>query len=72
MSLDVPLTPQEVFALKRITNAQDDAQAVAQAAREFLRQAHLRELKAASGNVEFDNNWQQLEALELSELDLPR
>ena len=72
MSIDVPLTPQEVSALKRITNAQDDAQAVAEAAREFLRLVHLRELKAASGRVEFETNWQQLEAIELGEVELPR
>jgi hypothetical protein len=72
MSIDVALTPQEVLALKRITNAQDDAQAVTQAAREFLRLVQLRELKAASGKVEFASNWQQLEALELDEVELPR
>jgi hypothetical protein len=72
MSIDVPLTPQEVVALKRITNVHDDAQAITQAVREFLRLAHLRELKAASGTVEFESNWQQLEALELDEFELPR
>jgi hypothetical protein len=72
MSIDVPLTLQEVVALKRITNTQDDAQAITQAVREFLRQVHLRELKTASGAVEFETNWQQLEALELAEMELPR
>jgi hypothetical protein len=72
MSIDVPLTPQEVVALKRITNAQDDAQAVTQAVREFLRLAHLRQLKTASGRIEFETNCQQLEALELEEMELPR
>lgn len=72
MSIDVPLTSQEVCALKRITNAQDEAQAITQAVREFLRLAHLRELKAASGRVGFETNWQQLETLELDEVKLPR
>jgi len=72
MSIDVPLTPQEIGALRRITNAQDDAQAVTQAVREFLRLVHLRELKTASGRVDFEANWLQLEALELAEMELPR
>jgi hypothetical protein len=72
MSIDLPLTTQEVVALKRITNVQDEAQAVMRAVREFLRLSHLRELKAASGRVEFETSWQQLEALELGEVDLPR
>jgi hypothetical protein len=72
MSIDVPLTPQEVGALKRITNAQDEAQAVTQAVRAYLRLVHLRELKMASGRVDFETNWQQLEALELAEMELPR
>ena len=72
MSIDIPLTPQEVVALKRITKTQDDAQAITQAVREFLRLVHLRELKTASGRVEFETNWQQLEALELDEVELPR
>jgi hypothetical protein len=72
MSIDVLLTPQEVVALKRITNVEDDGQAVTQAVREFLRLSHLRELKTASGKVEFETNWQQLEALELDDMQLPR
>jgi hypothetical protein len=72
MCIDVPLTPEEVVALKRITNAQDDAQAITQAVREFLRLVHLRELKIASGRVEFETNWRQLEALQLDEVELPR
>jgi len=36
------------------------------------RRVHMRELKTASGRVEFETNWQQLEALELYEVELPR
>jgi hypothetical protein len=72
MNLDISLTPEEVAALKRITKLQDEAQAVAQAVREFLRLVRLRELKAASGKVDFESNWHQLEILELAEVDLPR
>jgi hypothetical protein len=72
MIVDLPLTPQEVSALKRITNVQDEAQAVTQAVREFLRMIHLRELKTASGTAEFETNWQHLSALEIEEVELPR
>jgi hypothetical protein len=71
MSVDLDLTPQELAALRQITQLENDAEAVARAAREFLRLARLRELKAASGKVEFEDNWQELEALELGEVDFP-
>ena len=44
-----------------------DVEAATKATREFLRLTRLRELKAASGKVEFDANWQRLEELELHE-----
>lgn len=72
MSIDLKLTPQEIVSLKRLTRVQDDAEAVATAVREFLRQAHLRELKMVSGKVEFEANWQELEALELGEVEFPQ
>jgi Arc/MetJ family transcription regulator len=65
VSLKIELTTQEIAALKQATKLDNDAEAVAQAAREFLRHRGLRELKAASGKVEFENNWQELEELEL-------
>jgi hypothetical protein len=72
MSIDIQLTPQEFATLKRITKVEDDAEAVTQALREFLRLTHLRELKTVSGKVEFDANWQELEALELGEREFPQ
>jgi hypothetical protein len=63
---------QEIAALKELTKLENDAEAVIKAAREFLRLSRLRELKAVSGKVEFDANWQELEALELDELDFPQ
>jgi hypothetical protein len=55
---------QEIAALKRITRIENDAEAIIQAAREFLRWGRLRELKATSGKLEFELNWQELENLE--------
>jgi hypothetical protein len=72
VSITIDLTVQEVAALKQFTKLEDDAEAVTKAAREFLRLSRLRELKAASGKVEFEANWQELEELELGESDFPR
>ena len=72
MSLNIELTTQEIAALKQATKLDNDAEAVAHAAREFLRHRGLRELKGASGKVELENNWQELEELELAGSDFPQ
>jgi hypothetical protein len=71
VGIQIDLRAQEIAALKQATQIDDDAAAVARAARDFLRLNGLRELKAASGNVEFDANRQELEELERGELDTP-
>lgn len=72
MSITIDLPAQEVAAIKQLTRLDNDAEAIMQAAREYVRLSRLRELKAASGKVEFDSNWQELEALELNESALPQ
>lgn len=72
MSITIDMKPQEIAALKELTRLEDDAEAIIHAARQFLRLSRLRELKTASGNVEFEANWQEMEDLELSESALPR
>jgi len=72
MSISIELTAQEIASLKKLTRLENDADAVAKAAREFLRLSRLRELKAVSGKVEFHANWQELEALELEEFRFPQ
>ena len=72
MSITVELTTQEIATLKQLTKLEGDAEAVAKAAREFLRMGRLRELKAVSGKVEFQANWQELEGLELLASDFPK
>lgn len=67
MSITIELAQQELAALRQITKLDDDAEAVLVAAREFLRVSRLRELKQASGTVDFDDNWRELEQLELDE-----
>jgi hypothetical protein len=72
VTINIELTAQEIAALKQFTKLEDDAEAVTQAAREFLRLSRLRELKTVSGKVEFESNWQELEELELGESDFPQ
>lgn len=72
MSVTVELTSEEIAQMTRLTNLSDGAEAVAQAAREFLRIRRLRELSAMSGHVDYDGDWQRLESLELAEADFPR
>lgn len=72
MSLIVDLTSEEVAQIKRITRMQDDAAAVTKAAREYLRLSRLRELKAVSGQVDYDDQSPRLEILELGEIGFPK
>lgn len=67
MSITIDMPAQEIAALKELTRLESDAEAVVAAAREFLRLSRLRELKAASGKVELEANWQEPEGLEVVE-----
>lgn len=71
MSVTIELTAQECPALKPFTRLQDDGEAVARAAHEFLRFSHVRELKSMSGGVEFEANSRRLELSKVNETDLP-
>src|SRR5438105_13034085 len=67
MSITIDMPADEIDAIKRLTHLDNDGEAVLRAAREYMRLIKLRELKGASGKVEFEANWQQLEDLELGE-----
>ncbi len=67
MSVTVNLSAEEVAQIKRFTDLENEGEAVTKAAREFLRVIQLRELKAASGNVDYEELGRQMEALELRE-----
>ena len=71
MSISVELTQDELAQLQQITRLPIPADAVSQAAREYLRLRRLRELKAVSGKVDFENNWRELESRELNEVGFP-
>ena len=72
MSITIEMSAQEIAALKQLTRLDNDADAIIHAAREFLRLSRLRELKTASGKVEFELNWRELEDLELRESIFPQ
>ena len=71
MRVTVNLSPEEITQIKRATELQDENAAVAKAVSEFLRVTQLRELKAASGKVDYLDASEQLEALEVRE-DRPK
>ena len=71
MSISVELSGEELSDLQNVTQLNDQSEAVRQAVREFLRLTRLRELIAVSGQIEFDDNWRQLEASELAEIGFP-
>lgn len=72
MTVSVTLSHDELAEIKQLTKLHDDDAAVGHAVREYVRLCRLRELKAVSGKVEFDANWQELEARELPEIGFPR
>ena len=66
MSVTVNLSSDELAQIKRLTELDDASDAVTKAAREFLRVTQLRELKAASGKVDYQDVGAAMETLELS------
>jgi len=69
MSVTVNLSPDELSQIKRLTELDDQSDAVTKAAREFLRVAQLRELKAVSGKLDYQDVGAAMEALEIRERD---
>jgi hypothetical protein len=69
MNVTVDLSSDELSQIKRFTELDNESDAVAKAAREFLRVTQLRELKAASGTVDYEDVGAAMEALELRERD---
>ena len=71
MNISVELSGEELVDLQNVTRQSNQAEAVRLAVREYLRMIRLRELIAVSGQIEFDDNWQELETAELSEVGFP-
>ena len=66
MPTTINLTEQELAELKAYTKQSDDTAAVRSAMSEYLRLARRLQLKALSGQVDMEDNWQSLESAELS------
>jgi len=62
MSITIELASQEIALIKQITQLKGDGEA---GVREFLRISHLRELKTASGKLDFQDRSASLRAFEL-------
>lgn len=71
MGISITLSSDELAQIRRITQTESDSEAISRAAREFLRFSQLRQLKAVSGRVEYEDQSDQLEALEIGEIDFP-
>jgi len=54
-SVTVNLNSDELAQIKRLTEIEHESEAVTMAARDYLRVTRLRELKAASGNVDYED-----------------
>ncbi len=67
MSVTVDLSPKEIAQIKHLTELQSETEAVAKAAREFVRISQLRELKAVSGKLDYRDASEELEEMELRE-----
>jgi cell fate (sporulation/competence/biofilm development) regulator YlbF (YheA/YmcA/DUF963 family) len=67
MSVTVNLGSDELAQIKRFTELVNEDEAVTKAAREFLRVNQLRELKTASGKVDYQEVGEAMEVLELRE-----
>ena len=65
MSGTIDIAPEELAEIRKRTNVDGNEEVVHLATREFLRL--LQQLKAMSGKVDFEGNWQPLEKLEESE-----
>jgi len=62
----VDLSEQEIAELKAFTKQAEPIAAVRSAMTEYLRLARRLQLKSLSGQVVMDDNWQALEAAELT------
>lgn len=71
MTITIDLDENELTQLRELTQQERDSDAVVSATREYLRIAHLKQLKSVSGKVDFKDQSEHLEALELAEAPFP-
>jgi hypothetical protein len=69
MTTSLDLSEKEVIELKKLTNEDDLSAALRAALGEFFRYAKRTRLKELSDKVEMQDNWKELESLEMSSQD---
>jgi hypothetical protein len=69
MNVTIDMSPDELAEIRRFTELDSNSDAVTKAAREYLRVTQLRELKTASGKVDYQDVGNAMESLELREQD---
>ena len=72
MSITVELSSEEIAQMTRLTNLQDGARRWPTPLASFCGFVGSGNSCAMSGHVDYDDNWQRLESLELAEVDFPR
>ena len=72
MSVSIEMAPQELEDIRHFMKCEVDSIAILEALRDYVRIRRLRELKSLAGKVDFEDNWRQLEELEIKELELPQ
>lgn len=72
MTIPIELTKEELAEIKRLTKLEDEAAAVSQAARDFVRFRHMHELMAIAGKVDYDESWLKAQTPDISETDFPQ
>lgn len=65
MTTAIDLSAEEIAELKALTNESEVASAVRKAMVEYLQYARRQRLKTLSGQVQMQENWQEMEATEL-------
>jgi hypothetical protein len=55
--------------LVKETGAKNKTQAIIQAAEEYLRKKRVEKLLALQGKLDLEDNWQEIEALEMGEIE---
>jgi metal-responsive CopG/Arc/MetJ family transcriptional regulator len=68
MSISVDLSDDLLDEIKRATNESDPSAAIRAAAVEYVRYIKRMQLIELSGRVEMEDNWRELEELELSRM----
>ena len=68
MRTTLDIDPELLAEAERITGEMSPSKAVNAALRELVRRQKLKELRALIGTMELEDNWRELEDMELDEM----